>query len=345
MKDLIESVYGNLVNDYRTIEPRLPLYLLDDRLFILIRIADTEFIVVCLQSLERFSISTLNKQLYMYQDRLDLPIAYGFSEISSYQRRRLVERGIPFVADNGQIYLPFLGSFFVRCSGSIPTMNNKFNATSQMLFLLFLYGDKMEYSKSSAAYRLRVSPMSITRASRHLAELGLISEERAGKEIYMISRYSSREEFYNSGEKYLINPIQEELFLPVPSTNDRYYSEESIGSLLRYRYGITNTERVIAGEYSLSLRTKLGYPMYREYALYKNAIGVRDLVGVDPDVFNPEELILLQKWRYDPYIFSDDRYMADPVSLICSLKQIDNERLQSSLDEVREEIEGWTLIR
>ncbi len=36
-------------------------------------------------------------------------VVFGFSAVTKLQRDKLLERNIPFITDNGQLYLPFLG--------------------------------------------------------------------------------------------------------------------------------------------------------------------------------------------------------------------------------------------
>ena len=164
MKSLLEAIYGNKLEKYKAEKLSLPLYLLDGREIVDVSICGCSFNLVILKSLNRFNVRMLMKQIVNYEQKLQKPIAYGFGRITTFQRKSLIENNIPFVAANGQIYLPFLGSYFDLCVKHEQTYGEKFSPTSQMLFLLFLYGNNT-YSKSAAATRLRVSPMSITKTA------------------------------------------------------------------------------------------------------------------------------------------------------------------------------------
>ena len=239
-----------------------------------------------------------------------------------FQRTSLLENDIPFVSLNGQMYLPFMGVYFEKCTVGEETVKEHFTPTSQLLFLLFLY-EEDSCSKLEAAKRLQVQPMSISRASKQLRDKGLIREMRQGTEIVMTIGVKDRKELYEKAEKYLINPVQSVVYV----LGDK---------------GTRNTPA--AGEYSLSQRTDLGYPKYVEYAFYKDIPYVKNLVGVDPDLYDNNDLVRVQKWKYDPLLFSHNGQV-DPCSLICTFAGINDERIHKCLDEVEEEILVWQTMQ
>lgn len=319
MKSLLEAIYGNKLEKYKAEKLSLPLYLLDGREIVDVSICGCSFNLVILKSLNRFNVRMLMKQIVNYEQKLQKPIAYGFGRITTFQRKSLIENNIPFVAANGQIYLPFLGSYFDLCVKHEQTYGEKFSPTSQMLFLLFLYGNNT-YSKSAAATRLRVSPMSITRASRQLLDANLIREEKNGNEVTMAIS-ADRQDFFNKAENMLISPVQ------------------SVTYTLNNRCDVSVPE---SGEFSLSKRTDFGYPEYVEYAFYKNYFEQIRIEEIDPDTSNSTNIVRIQKWKYDPTLFSLNGQV-DPVSLICSLRDTKDERIHKCLETVKEEIAEWLI--
>ena len=322
MKGFLEQIYGNKLEEFSNVKYMLPLYLQDGRAFYKATVSGHSFVIVFFQKLERFNIKTLKKQLIAYRQSIKEDIVYGFEKITTFQRKCLIENEIPFVSQNNQMYLPFLGVYFEKCINSEEPIKHQFMPVTQLLFLLFLYGDN-RYSKSVAADKLRITPMSITRASKQLVNKGLIKEEKRGTEVLMIINEEDRKAFYEKGEPYLINPIQSTIYVP------DYMIDHDV------------TE---SGEFSLSKRTDLGYPAYMEYALYKDAPGIRDMIGVDPDLDETEDIVRIQKWKYDPALFSINS-MVDPVSLISSLKSKNDDRIHKCLEQVKEEIWSWQIIK
>lgn len=328
MKQILEQIYGKRIEKYREKKVSLPLYLKDGRAFYDVSIFGHPFVIVYLLQFDRFQIKSLRKQMETYQNAFEMPVVYGFDRISSFQRKSLVENGIPFAATNGQVFLPFLGSYFEKCSKAEKLVKEQFMPVTQLLFLLFLY-ESDSYTKSGAAKRLHINPMSVTRASKQLVEKGLIKEEKRGTEINMEICEKDRKAFYEKGKKYLINPIQSVIYL----NNARRDS---------------NTPA--SGEYALSFVTEIGYPEYVEYAYYKDNPEVMEWVGVNPDLMESDKMVRIQKWKYDPAIFSG-RYdskipeiVVDPVSLICTFKDEPDERIQKCLETVKGEIPQWLKI-
>lgn len=322
MKKLFERVYGNKLDYFEETKYSLPLYLQDGKRFYRASVSGRKFVVVLSVTQERFNIKTLKKQLVTYQNAVKEYVVYGFDRVSSFQRTSLLENDIPFASMNGQMYLPFMGVFFEKCTVGEETIKEQFTSASQLLFLLFLY-ENDSYTKLEAAKRLRVQPMSISRASKQLLEKRLIQEMRQGTEIVMTIDAQDRKEFYERAKKYLINPVQGVVYLPDKKVDHNMPA---------------------AGEYSLSKRTDLGYPKYVEYAFYKDASYVKELVGVDPDLYCDNDLVRVQKWKYDPQLFSHNGQV-DPCSLICTLAETNDERIHKCLEEVEEEIGTWQTIQ
>ena len=321
MKELFEQVYGKKLNSFEEAKFSLPIYLQDGKVFYRVSVSGKIFVVAFFETQERFNIKTLKKQLVSYQNAIKTDVVYGFEKISSFQRRSMIENDVPFVSRNGQMYLPFLGVLFEKCSLEENVIKEQFTPVAQLLYLLFLY-ENGSYTKLEAAKKLQVLPMSISRASKQLLEKGLIEEKKNGNEIIMTASVKNRVELYRKAAKYLINPIQSVLYLPGERV-DR------------------NTPA--SGEFSLSQRSDIGYPKYVEYALYKDLPYVKELVGVNPDLEYEPDIVCIQKWKYNPLTFSCNGQV-DPVSLICTFENVNDERVHKCLEQVKEEIWNWQII-
>ena len=321
MKKLFELVYGKKLDSFEETRYSLPLYLQDGKKFYRVAVSGKMFVVVFFVTQERFNIITLKKQLASYQNAIKADVVYGFEKITSFQRKSLIENEIPFVSRNGQMYLPFMGVLFEKCAMKEDIVKEHFAPVSQILFLLFLY-EKDSYTKLEAAKRLQVLPMAISRASKQLLEKGLIEEKKQGTEVLMTVSVKDRRELYSKAKKYLINPVQSVLYLPDGRVDD---------------------STPASGEFSLSHRSDLGYPKYAEYALYKDLPFLKGETGVDPDLNYATDIVRIQKWKYDPLVFSGNGQV-DPVSLICTLADTKDERIHKCLEQVKEEIWKWRKI-
>ncbi len=321
MKKLFEQVYGRKLDCFEEIKYSLPLYLQDGKTFYRVSVSRKTFVVVFSETKERFNIKNLKKQLATYQNAIKADVVYGFDKISTFQRKSMIENEIPFVSCNGQMYLPFMGVLFEKCAKGEDIVKEHFAPGSQVLFLLFLY-ENDSYTKLEAAKRLQVLPMTISRASKQLLEKGLIEEKKQGTEIVMTVSVKDRRELYSKAEKYLINPVQSFLYL----SNGR-----------------VDSSTPASGEFSLSQRSDMGYPKYVEYALYKDLPFFKGLTSADPDLNYETDIVRIQKWKYDPLLFSCNGQV-DPVSLICTFADSRDERIHKCLEQVKEEIWNWQII-
>ena len=128
-----------------------------------------------------------------------------------------------------------------------------------------------------------------------------------------------RRKLYEKAGRYFIDPVQGVMYLPD---------------------GVVDSSTPVSGEFSLSQKSDMGYPKYVEYALYKDLPFCKGLVGVDSDLTDETDIVRIQKWKYDPRLFSCNGQV-DPVSLICTFADTTDERIHKCLEEVKEEIWNW----
>lgn len=322
MKEILSEIFGSQLKKFKTKEINLPVYLMDGRTFYDVNIMDTDCVLVYFQKYNQFSITSLKKQMINYNKFFDRAVVYGFDSITTFQRKALVENGISFVSNNGQVFMPFIGTLFYKCVTN--QMDNdvlRFMPVTQSLFLFLLYNeDDKKINKSQAAEILGVTPMSITRAVKELKQLGIVEETKVGTQI-KVSRNLSRFETYEKAKDYLINPIQRIVYILKKDFINVFPS---------------------AGEYSLCERSELSYPRYEEYALSKEAAEKYILKEIDPNTVIDSEIVKIQIWKYNPALFANGDVI-DPVSLISSFSENKDERIQMCIEEVEKEINTWQM--
>lgn len=321
LEKILKNIYGSQLESYSKKKASMPMYLTEGKEFFEVAVLGVRFILVNNKSIERFNIVALSKHSQKYYEYFNENIVYGFPSLSSLQRKSLIENNISFISGNEQIFLPFLGSCFAKCYKE--QMNkpiDKFSPSSQLLALYMLYNERgRRINKSETAKKVGLSAMSITRAVRDLVQIGVLREEKVGNEVFIIID-RERKDVYEEITPYLINPIQETVYVKKEKAEKE--------KLLQ------------AGEYSLSKRSMLGYPKYEEYALAKNSAVIEGVKTYNPDLDIEEKLVRIQKWKYNPLALGYGG-MVDPISLICSFQNEVDERIQMSLDEVQGEIDKW----
>lgn len=297
----------------------LPMYMTLSRSFYRVSDDANQFLLIKVPNDDKFGIITLAKQKAIYEEKSNLPVAYWFDGLSRYQRDSFIKHKIPFVADNTQMYLPFLGvaiqnTFRKKKEVSI----NKMMPITQCLFLYLLYAcDGKSVIKKDAAEFLNVTKTSITRASDQLEKMGLINQKISGKECY-IRTVDSGYDLFLKAEKYLINPIQTTL-----TTEKKDFQNEA----------------VIAGETALANYSMLNPPKVGSLAINKALYKKYKPEQIDERWEDKKILVKLELWKYDPRLFSKNG-IADPISLYMTMKTTKDERIEEALEKMMEGING-----
>ena len=160
---------------------------------------------------------------------------------------------------------------------------------------------------------MNLTKTSITRATAQLEEMGLIQQMKSGTEI-AIKRNYSRKEYYENAKAYLINPVQKEI------------------TIMRCE---ATFESFSAGE--TAQEAELNPPRIEERAIYKGEEVVDQLEIVDARSEDPDDCMKVQLWKYNPSYFAREGCV-DPVSLACTFKGNEDERIEMSVEKLLEEL-------
>lgn len=295
----------------------LPIYMSNGRSFCKAETAGISFLLVSLSEDDRFGVVALEKQLARYIEVVGMNVAFVFPRLTKVQRDALTARNIPFISLPDQLYLPFLGiALQNRFRKEKQISAEKMTPATQILFLYFLYTVKDgRVMKKKAAEDLGLTRTSITRASNQLAAMGLIKEETVGKETHM-KAVQTGSAFLAQAEPYLADPVF------------RRWKVKRCQEL---------ADLPAAGETALSLKSMLNEPVIRGAAILKSDPLVKKLQVIE-DKWEPEnDVEELELWKYDPSLFAKDQ-IVDPVSMMLSLQDVQDERVEGELREYMEAI-------
>lgn len=293
----------------------LPIYMTVGRSFYKATNDDISMLIVSLSDNEKYGVVAFAKQKELYEKVVKLPTVYYFNNITQRQRDSLISHRISFVAGNKQMYLPFLGMYLQNLfSKNKDKKIEKIMPVTQSLFLYFLYESKgRKVQKKDAADFLRVTRTSITRASEQLASLGLIKQEKSGKEYYMWTELNGFE-LFKRAKPYLINPVY-----------DSYTTMASVN----------NRTMPLSGESALSSYSMINPPPISCIAASKSIADEKSFVKIDKRWEDEDELVTIEFWKYDPCLFEKEGKV-DPVSLYMSMNSSVDERIESALEEMME---------
>lgn len=295
----------------------LPIYMSSVRVIRKYEVNHHVFIVVEIKKEEKYGVPALKKQLQKYYEATQLDVVFSFEEMNLVKRNALVKANIPFISLPELLYIPFLGMLFLNKFYEKKNIKaDKMMPATQQVFLYLLYNkSENPIMKSTVAEEVGLTRTSLTRSTDQLIEMKLITQEKQGREIHIRCVEQGRK-LYELAKPFLINPIQKEIVVD---------KSQMTQSMLK------------AGETALAEQTMLNIPAISEYAIYKGAKGIKDVSIVDAQWEDHNNLIKVQLWKYDPHLFSEKEFV-DPISLICSFENNEDERIEIQIDEFLEEI-------
>ena len=144
-------------------------------------------------------IVVLKKHIARIQKNENMPIVLVLKEITSRQKEYLIRERIPFIVEERQIYLPFMALYLQQRCNAERKPREEILPSAQMLLLHFIYGGAIELSTSRAAKDLKLTPTSISRASKQLEEMGMLHIKKVGVQRILQSEDSPKMLFKKAG--------------------------------------------------------------------------------------------------------------------------------------------------
>jgi DNA-binding MarR family transcriptional regulator len=245
-------------------------------------------------------------------------VIYLQRKVTAYNRKRLIQHRIPFVVPLNQMYLPFLGIDLREHFKNIRETEPSFSPSTQAVVLFCLFqDDKLHLTPKKLANDLGYTTMTMTRAFDELDGVGLATIEMEGRERVLR---------FNLGKKELWETALERLRSPVKK---RLWVKQTFNKPLGMKAGLS----------ALALYSNLAEPANPVLALEgkkwkgintKNDVMILDMA--EPDACE------LEVWSYSPGLFAKNG-MVDRFSLYLSMKEYDDERVQSALEKMMEQVE------
>lgn len=256
-------------------------------------------------------LDEIKKHIKVLQKNFDGPIVLSFKSITAFRRKSLIEHRIPFVVNNGQMYLPFLGLDLKKLTREHIEPIEKFSNSTQLAFLYFLYNKDLEINANELAKITDVSHMTASRVLNELYMLNLLTYDTKGingrTKIY---KRINDPDYYLRGREYLKNPLSQTV-----------YVDKIIVDCL------------VAGLEALSMITMINPPKRPVRAISKQkAKAINKHIVKNRDRIADQNLVEIQIWNYDPELLSENHYV-DILSLALSVRELNDERIDLALEE------------
>ena len=285
---------------------------------------DREYWLLLCQGKDRPTPAEVEKHLKLARSTLGPNVAFVFLVLPAFDRKRLIQRRIPFVVPGRQAYLPVaLIDLREKAKGGqrlLDEPKERLSAPAQVLVLYHLQTkrDSDEWPLSKWVDVLGYSRSTLTRVYRELAATSLCKPVAVGRHVTLIFP-PQRRELWESALPHLGSPVRTRSRAKILDTGLQVH-EAGMTALARLTMIDGGRERV----YAMSS------------AAFEAAREDRRLVQTD---YPEEGAIQIERWKYAPGLLSPDSRMVDQMSLYLSLQDDRDERTQAALAELLEQVQ------
>lgn len=314
MKEYLEQVMHHSIDERRYEETeKLPLGCRNAFDLKILKIRQQEFLLA--SPVQNMSLSELRKKRLQLERYTGYVCAFYLKKVNWYAAPKMVEEGIPFVWENHQLYLPFMGILLKENAQRVPQNCTMISFLTQKLLLKALYENWKDVSAIQAAELLNVSRMSITRCYDEIEALGMpfLKTKKRSRRFYAME---DKKTMWNTMIPFMRNPVI------------RTFKPEKR----------PETEMLLSGTSALAHYSMLGEESCITYAIRKDQIvtsGIKEIREVPQD---EEPACYVQEVGYI-LPFGDGKAI-DPLSLSLMLTEEDlaDPRVESCRNEMLKEL-------
>ena len=270
---------------------------------------DREYCIFAIPKDETPTIQALINHFTRIKSIARMPVVLKTNALSGERRKALIEAHIPFVATN-QIYLPFMGVALQEHLYKEPTAREKLMPSAQLILFAYLYQENKKMLTSRLPELLSISAMQVTRAVRQLHRLNLFDINKEGVNVLIAGKTRQRD-LFEKAKPYLINPVRDIIYI---------HKNEQLGDL------------PLSGLNALAEMSMLSAPSVLTYAYYNKS---HKLDGENA-LIDREKQMRIEIWKYSPSALSKRMNIADPLSVIASLMDNRDERVEQAIEKVLE---------
>jgi DNA-binding MarR family transcriptional regulator len=310
MEFLKRTLRLNVKIDESTQKYPLPNYIIS-RYIIHTALFDRQKVFLLYPKTELEPVNAIRNHIQKIQTLEKIPVVVVLTRITARQRQNMVDAGIPFIVENKQCYLPFLGTLFTEKCDAETESAEKLIPSAQMLLFYYIYRNQREIYANEAVEALGVSAMTITRAVRQLEQVGIIHTYKNGVKKVITSECTGKE-LFEKAKKYMFCPIHKKKYI---------------------RKEIVDESLLISGDQALSMYSMLNTPRVNCYATGDTAKWKDRL---EDTLIDDRLLVELQLWKYDPRVLAKDSTV-DVLSLAMCYVDDPDERVEEAVEEMLEE--------
>lgn len=314
MREYLEQVMHQSISErpYNSLE-KLPLGCRKAFNLTIVEIQKQEILVAT--PVNTLNLTELRKMRMQLERYTGYQCVFYLKKANWYSVPKMVEEGIPFIWENHQIYLPFLGLLLKKSEQRKPKNCAVISFLTQKLLLKALYESWQDVSAIRAAEKLEVSRMSITRCFDEIETMGMTFLKMKGRSRRFFS-LNDKKAMWEEMRPFLRNPVIREFRLERKP----------------------DVEMVLSGISALAEYSMLSEDSYVTYAVGKSQVGVLGLRLAQEVPRNDEPICIVQEVGYI-LPFKEGRAV-DPLSLTLMLsdKELEDPRVEKCMNEMLREL-------
>ena len=255
-------------------------------------------------------VSTVKDHLKRIEKNQEAHAILVLDRLTHRQRDYLLREHVPFVVDGKQIYRPFLGTYLTERGGSEKTAQNmgKMLPSAQLLLLLYIYHGCGEMTTAEAAKALSLTATSVSRASKQLEDMGLITTEIRGVQK-VIRTERSPEELFSAAKSSMICPLKRTIYVEKDQMRKT---------------------PVLSGLSALSAYVPTDPPLVTCVASDHISELERSSARV---LIDPKDQVEVELWRYDPIKLAGNG-LVDRLSLALALEDNRDRRVKQAVQDM-----------
>ncbi|MFT5700205.1 MAG: hypothetical protein ACI8ZB_003076 [Desulforhopalus sp.] len=235
--------------------------------------------------------------------------------VTSYNRKRLIERKISFVVPGNQMYLPLCGIDLSEHFRSMRIKKKHFSPSTQVILLSVIYGRMTgRITPSILAQKLKYTQMTMSRGLDEIKSASLCSEQSEWRERVVCFEGNTKN-LWERASCMMKSPVGARYKILFPS-------------------GTIALPLIDAGEYALSRYNMVAKPSRPVYALssetWKALLQIDGVVKLD---YDEPDSVEIEVWKRRPEQFSK-KQLIDPLSLYLSLRESEDDGVQIGLEKL-----------
>lgn len=265
----------------------------------------------------------LNKHIAQVRKATDKAVVYVCKSLSTPERRSLIAHHINFIQPGYQMFIPELAMDLresVRKRRTEDEVTTLLPAAQAMVLgcLSRMWGNDTLYTSNAIMGGLNYSRVTLSKVIDQLLKLHIIQPVQTHGFTNLYSFEPSRAQVFKNARRYMRSPVKRKV---------------AIDRKLHLGDGL-----FLAGETALAKYTMLAEPVQPVYGMTKKQLDAM----VEQNKFKVTDSVdetraWVEIWTYRS--LKTEKHIADEASLLLSLEDNPDERVQIALDEMKEKVE------